>query len=99
MRRTIVVGLTIVAVLLLGQVLVAGLGVGVGSVQAATISLSDLGGAALQTTATASAPGQLPNTGGEGNLSLLILGAGALVMLGAAVLVLVSSRRGESPEV
>lgn len=98
MRRTIVVGLTIATLLLLGQVLVAGFGLG-GSVQAATISLSSLGEAALQTTATATSPGTLPNTGGEGNLSLLILGAGALVMLGAAVLVLVSSRRGESSEV
>ena len=96
MRRTIVVGLTIAAVLLLGQVLVAGFGSSVGSVQAATISLSDLGEAALQATGTATS---LPETGSESNLSLLILGAGALVMLGAAVLVLVSSRRGDSSEV
>jgi len=97
MRRTIVVGLTIATLLLLGQVLVAVFG-GDGSVYAATISLSDLGEAALQTTVTPT-PGRLPETGGEGNLSLLILGAGALVMLGAAVLVLVSSRRGDSSEV
>ncbi len=95
MRRTIVVGLTIASVLLLGQLLVTV--IGAGSVQAAPISLSDLGEAALQTTRTAT-PGQLPETGGEGSLSLLILGAGALVMLGAAVLVLVSSRRSDSTE-
>jgi LPXTG-motif cell wall-anchored protein len=97
MRRTIVVGLTIATLLLLGQALVTVFGIG-GNAYASTISLSDLGEAALQTTRTAT-PGTLPETGGEGGLSLLILGAGALVMLGAAVLVLVSSRRSDSSEV
>ena len=87
MRQAAVVGLTIAAVLVFGQLfMVANVG--------AAPSASELYGVVAQTTATAASNASaLPNTGAESNLSLILLGAVALVMLGATMLVLIASRR------
>lgn len=92
MRQAAVVGLTIAAVLVFGQLLMvsnAGAAAALDRPAAAEVYAP-----AAQTTATAVAtPGALPNTGADTNLSLVLLGAVALVMLGATLLVLVASRR------
>lgn len=89
MRQAAVVGLTIAAVLVFGQLfMVANVG--------AAPSAAEAYAPVAQTTATAVASAAtLPNTGADSNLSMVLLGAVALVMLGAIVLVLVASRRGE----
>lgn len=89
MRHAAIIGLTIAAVLVFGQLLV------VSNISAAPGTVAVFAPAA-QTTATAVAnAATLPNTGADSNLSLILLGAVALVMLGATALVLIASRRSD----
>lgn len=93
MRQAVVIGMTIIAVLIFGQVLIAG--VGPSYVAAASVSADDAYAPAMQTTATATtSPGTLPETGAQsGSSSGILLGGLALIIAGTAAVLLLANRR------
>jgi LPXTG-motif cell wall-anchored protein len=85
MRQVAIVGLTIAAILVFGQVIVLGV--------AGTASASEYLAPALQATATVTAPGSLPETGADSAFGLPLIGAIVLIALGVAIVTLLASRR------
>lgn len=93
MRQAIVIGMTIIAVLIFGQVLIAS--VGPSYVAAASVSADGVYAPEMQTTATATtSPGTLPQTGAQaGSSSGILLGGLALIIAGTATVLLLANRR------
>lgn len=94
MRQAVVIGMTIIAVLMFGQVLVTSLGPTY--VAAASVSADGAYAPAMQTTATATttSPGTLPETGAAtGSANSLLLGGVALIIAGSAAVLLLANRR------
>jgi LPXTG-motif cell wall-anchored protein len=84
---------TIIAVLIFGQVLMAS--VGPSYVAAASVSAAGANAPEMQTTATSTtSPGTLPETGATAaDSSGLLLGAVALIVAGSATVLLLANRR------
>jgi LPXTG-motif cell wall-anchored protein len=99
MRQAAMIGMTLAAIFVFGQVLMTNVGARTEYARAAMISADDAYAPALQTTATATAaspaasPGALPETGASSNGGLILLGAIALIVLGVSAAILASSRR------
>lgn len=93
MRQAVVIGVTIIAVLLFGQVLMAS--VGPSYVAAASVTSGGAYAPEMQTTATATtSPGTLPETGAASDSSAsMLLGGVALIIAGSAALLLLANRR------
>lgn len=97
MRQAIVIGMTIIAVLIFGQVLIAS--VGPSDVAAASVSADGVYAPEMQATATTTttSPGTLPETGAQaGNSSGILLGSLALIIAGTAAVLLLANRRERS---
>lgn len=93
MRQAVVIGVTIIAVMIFGQVLMAS--VGPTYVAAASVSADGAYAPEMQTTATTTtSPGTLPETGATASdNSGMLLGAVALIVAGTATVLLLSNRR------
>ncbi len=107
MRQVGIVGVTLAAILVFGQLLSMSVGNGLATVASARVSergdyapdlqttataTTTTGGTTGGTTATAS-PGNLPNTGAGTNLGFLMLAGIGLIFVGAVTMLVMASRR------